>query len=179
MFADNTLFRTYKTFWGKGSVLVMAGLDRTTSDYTDLISIACCLARGGHEVKVLASTHYKDPVYREVFGELIGTAYYRKCPDFLVDGIFFEYESYQRPFKAHKISHMIKRGAEQAQHIIIDNNKGASDRYIINMIVKRLNDKCFRGEINELYVYEKGKIRCLFHNKKAEGSSSSPRGTNP
>jgi hypothetical protein len=61
---------------------------------------------------------------------------------------------------------MIKRGALQADRIIIDNNKGASDRYIINMIQKRLTDKYFYGEIEELYVYEKGNVRRLFKKKR-------------
>lgn len=57
---------------------------------------------------------------------------------------------------------MLKRGAEQASRIIIDNNKGASDRFIINMIQSRLNDRNYRGEIEEVYVYEKGSVRRLF-----------------
>ena len=73
---------------------------------------------------------------------------------------------------------MLKRGAEQARHIIIDNNKGASDRFIVNMIVKRLNDKNFKGEIETVSVYEKGHIRQIFK-KKAVGSFTSPRSTNP
>lgn len=155
----------------------MSGLNKNVPDFGDLVSIACSFAKKGCNVKVLASTHYKDPRYRIVFGGLIGTAYYRKCPDLLIDNEFYEYESYERPFKSSKISHMIKRGAQQASRIIIDNNKGASDRFIVNTILKRLNDKCFKGEITELYVYEKGGIRQLY--KKAEGSSNSPRGTNP
>ena len=63
--------------------------------------------------------------------------------------------------------------------IIIDNNKGVSDRFIINMILKRLNDKNMKNEIQELYVYEKGAVRLLFRNKKAVGSKNSPRSTNP
>ena len=57
---------------------------------------------------------------------------------------------------------MIKRGALQANRIIIDNNKGASDRFILNMILKRVNDIYFLGEIDELLVYEKGNIRKLY-----------------
>ena len=65
-----------------------------------------------------------------------------------------------------------------SDRIIIDNNKGASDRYIINMVLKRIADKSFRKEIQDLYVYEKGAVRRLFH-KKAVGSLGSPRSTNP
>ena len=73
---------------------------------------------------------------------------------------------------------MLKRGAEQAERIIIDNNKGASDRFIVNMIVKRSSDKHFLGSIEEVFVYEKGNLRRLYY-KKAVGSFTSPRSTNP
>ena len=157
-----TLFVPYKSFKKKGLVSIMSGLDKTVSDYVDLVSIACFFAKKGHDVKILTSIHHKDPRYKIVFGGLIGTVYYRKCPDLLIDNEFYEYESFERPFKSSKINHMIKRGAQQASRIIIDNNKGASDRFIVNTVLKRLNDKSFKGDISELYVYEKGELRQLY-----------------
>lgn len=162
---DKKDFFLYKHFSGEGAVYLMDGLDKTNTDFSDLISIACYFAKKGRTVLVLSAIHYKDSRYRLVYGPLIGTIYYRKCPDLLIDGEFYEYESYERPFKAKKISHMIKRGAEQSSRIIIDNNKGASDRYIINMVLKRISDKFFRKEIQELYVYEKGTVRPLYRKK--------------
>ena len=151
-----------KQYPSGGKIWLMLGLDTNGSDYKDIMTIAKFMANNGHEVKVLHAVHYKDPLYREVYGDLIGSRYYRKCPDLYVDGSFYEYESYDRPFKSRKISHMLKRGAEQASRIIIDNNKGASDRFIINMVENRLKDKSFRGDIEEVYVYEKGTVRLIF-----------------
>lgn len=162
----SSLFSLYKSYKNGGAVYLMSGLDRTVRDYYDLISIACWFAKNGHQVKVLAPIHFKDPLYRVVFGGLVGSMYYRKCPDLLIDNNYYEYESYERPFKSRKISHMIKRGALQANRIIIDNNKGASDRFILNMILKRVNDIYFLGEIDELLVYEKGNIRKLYKKKR-------------
>ena len=88
------LFVLYKQFPSGGKIWLMLGLETTGSDYEDILAIANCLAESGHEVKVLHAVHYKDPVYREVFGELIGTKYYRKCPDLMVDGNYVEYESF-------------------------------------------------------------------------------------
>ena len=166
-YSGNNKFILFKQFSGKGSVYLMAGLDKTNSDYNDLLSIACYFAKKGKTIYILSPIHYKDARYHDVYGSLIGTIYYRKCPDLIIDGEFYEYESYERPFKAKKISHMIKRGAEQSDRIIIDNNKGASDRYIINMVLKRITDKFFQKKIQELYVYEKGAVRRLYHNKKS------------
>lgn len=143
------------------------------------ISISNCFARLGRKVKVLSPVHYKDTLYSGIYGKLIGTRYYRKCPDLCIDGEYYEYESYQRPFKSSKVSHMLKHGAEQAKRIIIDNNKGASDRFILNMIVKRINDKHFRYCIEEVFLYEKGNIRQLYPIKKAVRSRGFSRSTNP
>ena len=81
-------FVLYKQHPSGGKIWLMLGLDSTRSDYDDILAIAECLAEQGHEVKVLRAVHYKDPLYREVYGELIGTRYYRKCPDLIVDGGF-------------------------------------------------------------------------------------------
>ena len=152
-------FILYKAFPSGGKVSLMTGLDKTSSDYDDLISIACCFARKGKDVRILAPIHYKDPVYRQVFGSLIGTEYERKCPDLLIDGVFFEYESYRRPFSARKICHMVRRGSEQSERIIIDNNKGVLDRLLMDRIQRVINDRSFKRKILEIYVYEKGHVR--------------------
>jgi len=76
--------------------------------------------------------------------------------------LFYEYESYIPPFNKKKISHMIRKGTEQSSRIIINNSKGASDRYIRDNIYKRLKDKAFKFDINEVWLYEKGKLRLLF-----------------
>ena len=57
---------------------------------------------------------------------------------------------------------MIKKGTEQSSRIIINNNKGASDRFILRNIRERMEDKNFKYEINEVWLYEKGKLRLLF-----------------
>jgi hypothetical protein len=57
---------------------------------------------------------------------------------------------------------MIKKGAAQSSRIIINNNKGASDRYIRDNIYKRLKDKNFNYDIDEVWLYEKGKLRVLY-----------------
>ena len=89
------LFVLYKQYTSGGKIWLMLGLDTAGSDYEDILAIANCLAETGHEVRILHAVHYKDTLYREVFGELIGTRYYRKCPDLLVDGCFVEYESFR------------------------------------------------------------------------------------
>ena len=57
---------------------------------------------------------------------------------------------------------MISHGARQSSRIIINNNKGASDRFILRNIRERMMDKNFKYELNEVWVYEKGNLRILF-----------------
>lgn len=133
---------------------MMTGLDKTSSDYNDLISIACCFARIGKEVKVLAPVHYKDPAYSRVFGALIGTRYERKCPDLLIDGVFFEYESYSRSFTPGKLSDMLTRGSLQSDSIIIDmRDTSIQHHHIKRQIINKLRDPSFKRSITRVWSF--------------------------
>ena len=59
---------------------------------------------------------------------------------------------------------MISHGTKQASRIIINNTKGASDRFIRDNIYKRIKDKAFNREIDEVWLYEKGKLRLFYKN---------------
>ena len=144
-------FILYKAFPSGGTVSLMSGLDKTSSDYNDLISIACCFARTGKNVKVLAPVHYKDPQYRRVFGALIGTRYERKCPDLIIDGNYYEYESYVRPWTKRKTSNMITNGLRQSDRIILDNREKASSRWLSRSIRARLK---INAPIKEVWAFD-------------------------
>ena len=144
----------------------MPGLDKTNSDYNDLISIACCFANIGKEVKVLSPIHYKDPKYHEVFGALIGTEYYRKCPDLLVDGEFYEYESYERPFEMEKVERMITRGAKQSSDIVIDIRESLATRKVVNNKIERLKgQKSFKSTITTVWIFDGEKVEMVYKNR--------------
>ena len=159
------MFKTYKRYKNGGKVLIHPEVDRKQSDYSDLLTIANIFAIEGNVVKLTPSVHFKSEIYKEIYGSLIGTPYERKCPDLLIGEFFYEYESYLPPFKIKKISNMIRKGAEQASRIFIDNNKGCSDRYILTNIYNRFRNKNFRNSIDELWLYEKGKIRLIYKKK--------------
>ena len=156
------LFVLYKQYPSGGKIWLMLGLETTGSDYEDILAIANCLAESGHEVKVLHAVHYKDPLYREVFGELIGTRYYRKCPDLLVDGEFVEYESYtsNNPQKAFR--NMLHNGLKQSNNIVI-RQCGLTDG---NMIRRILSKRGNGAPISTLWIFDGKEIRRLY---KTEG----------
>ena len=156
------LFALYKEYSGGGKIWLMLGLDTSGSDYEDILAVANCLAERGHEVKVLHAVHYKDPVYRSVFGELIGTRYYRKCPDLLVDGCFIEYESYTSDNPKNAFRNMLHNGLVQSDSVII-RNCGLTDGYMIRKVLSKIEKGV---PISSIWIYEGSLIRLLY---KTEG----------
>ena len=153
-----SLFNMYKKFRNSGEIEIIEGYKKK-SDHKDLISISRFFAQNGDNVIITTNIHYKDEKYKEVFGALIGTRYERKCPDLIINNKFYEYEKYVPPFSKNKVSNMLKKGLQQSPQIIINNNKGASDRYIKKLVYNRLK----KGQkINEVWLYEKGETRLLY-----------------
>ena len=81
--------------------------------------------------------------------------YFKKI---IIFGKFYEFENYTPPFKKIKISHMLSNGLKQSSYIIINNSKGASDRYVKRLIYERINNNI---HVDEVWLYEKGKLRIL------------------
>lgn len=136
---SSELFVLFKQYPSGGTVWLMLGYETTGSDYEDILAIADYLAREGHEIKVLHAVHYKDHLYREVFGELIGTRYYRKCPDLLVDGEFVEYESYSTSQPKNAFRNMLHNGLAQSDRIII-RQCNLTDSYMIQQVYGQIRN---------------------------------------
>ena len=151
-------FVLYKDYPNGGSVWLMLGMDETSSDYEDILAIAECLAKQGHEVKILHAVHYKDPLYRIVFGELIGTKWYRKCPDLLVDYEFFEYESYKTSLPKKALRNMLHNGLAQAECLIIRQCK-LTDEYILQQISGYIQNGI---SIEKILVFNGETVRPLY-----------------
>jgi len=156
------MFVIYKQYKNGGKVLIHSEVNRRLSDFKALISIANTFAKEGKMVKLTPCIHFKSDEYKEIYGVLIGTAYERKCPDLQIEGIFYEFENYTPPFRKIKISHMLNCGFKQSSCIIINNSRGASDRYVKRLINERINNVYFIYDIKEVWLYEKGKVRLLF-----------------
>ena len=156
------LFVLYKQFPSGGKIWLMLGLDSTGSDYDDIMTIADCMASTGHEVKVLHAVHYKDPLYRAVFGELTGTRYYRKCPDLLVDGDFVEYESYTTGQPKKALRNMLHNGLAQSDNIIL-RHCNLSDGYMLRSIRGYIQNGC---AISSIQLFDGKSLRLLY---KTEG----------
>ena len=113
----------------------------------------------GHEVKVLHAVHYKDTLYHRVFGELIGTRYYRKCPDLLVDGKYVEYESFvtNQPKKAFR--NMLHKGLAQSDCIILRQCL-LTDGYMLQQIHGQIQNG---NPVMKVWIFNGKDIRLLYN----------------
>ena len=148
-----------KEFPNGGSYSEHIIINKSKSDYKLVKSIGIEFARMGENVKANPDLHVKSKEYDMVYGKLKGTKYYGKNPDLLVGNKYYEVESYTRPFKKGKIRKMLNHGLVQSNNIIIDNTKGSSERYIKKLIYNRIK---LNQNVNEVWLYEKGKIRLLY-----------------
>ena len=106
----------------------------------------------------------KSEAYKKVYAKFIGTRYEGKCPDFEVNGKFYEYEGFVKPWNKRKIKNMLTHGMKQSSNVVIDKTKGCSDRFIRSTIIKKLQAN--NGVLDEVWVYEKGKVRLFLKNGK-------------
>jgi hypothetical protein len=162
---ETVKYITYKKYKNGGELLVHPDVNKKGSDYKQLITIANQFAKEGKQARLTPSVHFKSSVYSQIYGSLTDTPYYRKCPDLQIGEYFFEFESYVPPFKRGKISHMLKKGLKQSDRIIINNSKGASDRFIKRLIFERANKGV---NIEEVWLYEKGTTRLLYKKNSRE-----------
>jgi hypothetical protein len=148
-----------KKFSNGGELFTHKLADKTAKDYKLVKSVGLEFARTGAKVKATPRVHFKSDEYKDIYGSLIGTKYERKCPDLLINGKFYEVESFEKPWKKQKVRKMLSHGALQSSRLIIDNTKGCSDRFIRRSIYDRLH---VGTKIEEVWLYEKGKLRKLF-----------------
>lgn len=123
-------FKLEHNFKNGGKLYVHPDIDKDKADYKDMKRICLQLAKMGHEVRMTPRLHCKSEEYKQIYGSLIGTKYEKKCPDFSVDGVFYEYEGFVKPWNKKKVGHMLSHGLQQSSRVVINNTKGCSDRFI-------------------------------------------------
>lgn len=147
-----------------GSLYIHQDVEKDKTDYKDMKRICLQFAKTGHEVRMTPRLHYRSEEYKKIYGSLTGTKFEKKCPDFSVDGVFYEYEGFAKPWNKKKIRNMISHGLKQSDRIVINNTKGCSDRYLRKAIVARLRFPEIK--VSEVWVYEKGNVRFFYKDRK-------------
>ncbi len=152
-------FKKVKEFKNGGAYFEHEQIDRRGGDYRMIKRIGGEFARMGIVAKATPKLHFKDPKYKEIYDSIIGTRYDRKCPDLLINGKFYEVESFSGKWTKNKLKRMLSNGLLQSDRIIINNTKGGSDR-IIRKLIKAREHKI--ANILEVWLYEKGKLRLFY-----------------
>lgn len=152
---------------GKGTVTIHRLINRDDNDFNTLNEIATFFAKEQRADVILTPKMSRPPKfqYECVYGSLIGTKYEGKCPDFCINGIWYEHEGFTSANPKNAFRNMMNDGLKQSNRLIID-KPDLTDRYMIHSINKRiLVDK---QHISEVWVREKdGSIRLLY--KKTDG----------
>ena len=156
----NNGFKLEKSFSNGGKLYVHPDADKSKNDYKAIKRIGLAFAKLGHEVKITPREHYKSEEYKQIYGALIGTQYYKKCPDLSADNVFYEYEGFEKPWSKKKVSRMLSYGLVQSPRVVIDNTNRCSDRFIRKAVMARKNLK--NNKLEEVWIYEKGNIRLFY-----------------
>lgn len=159
----DTGFKVQKEYKNGGRLLVHKDSDFDKPDYKAIYTMCNQFAKMGKTARITPRVHVKSPDYERIYGALKGTKHYGKCPDFSVDGTFYEFEGFTKPWKKEKVGRMLSHGMVQSPNIVIENNKGCSERYIRKAIIARRN---VGSPIREVWIYEKGKARLFFKDGK-------------
>jgi hypothetical protein len=164
---------TIREYENGGKIQQYQSVDTSAGDYPKVF--ACCdyFARRG--ATAIITPHFAEtvgnPDYHAIYGLLEGTPYWGKCPDFNVNGLWYEHEGYNeakdlsKPNKrADTFSKMLNRGLKQSDRLIIE-DCDAGHSYAQRNIFRRVR---FEGQsISEIYVRTQTGLELLYK-KEAE-----------
>jgi len=152
-----------------GKIEVYQQIDQTTSDFKKLY--ACCEYFAKQGKKVLITPAFRvdtigNPEYEAIYASLKGTPYWGKCPDFIVDGVWYEHEGYDETKdltkwkkRASTFCKMMTRGIKQSERLILE-DCGVSRQYIRRNIHNRIYQE--KQDISEVYLKTSDGLELLY-----------------
>ena len=165
---------TLKEYENGGKIDVYDLVNQQASDFKNVF--ACCeyFAQQGKYVLITPSftgDTFKNPNYHKIYASLMGTLYWSKCPDFLVDGVWYKHEGYDtkkdlsdRQKRADTFCWMMKRGVKQSDRIIVEDCR-VGRFFAKRTIYNRVNIE--KQNISEVYIRTDEGLELIY--KKGEG----------
>lgn len=152
-------FNVLKEFENGGKILVHQLVNHEDSDYSKLISIAEHFASLGKEVK-LTPKMSRPPkfVYQNIYGSLMGTKYEGKCPDLLIDDVWYEHEGFTTDNPKNAFRNMMRDGLRQSDRLIIDKPE-LTTAYMKRVIWQRVQEGHL---VNEIWLKDGGVLTLLY-----------------
>ena len=147
-----------------GKVIAYKSINYDTEDFQKIFFCASFFAKQGHTVTITPKLNatLKNPAYKIIYGNLLNTQYYGKCPDFEVNGTFYEHEGYQSSNMKKAFRNMLNHGSKQSNRIIVD-DCGLTTGYMLRSIASRIT---IGIEIKEIWIRNGENLRLLY---KTEG----------
>jgi hypothetical protein len=156
-----------------GKIEVFQMVDQMTSDFQKIY--ACCDYFAKQGAKTLITPRFNattvNTEYEVVYASLKGTHYWGRCPDFCVNGVWYEHEGYDEnkdlsDSKKREATYckMLTRGLKQSDKIIIE-DCGVSRFYAKRRIYNRVH--YVHQNISEVYIRTAEGLELLY--KKEEG----------
>ena len=148
-----------------GIIEVYNCVNRDDSDFESLLCICRFFAmQGKHCIILPKSLHYKSKEYYLIFGELFGTIYEGKCPDLLIDGLFYEYEGHTSKNERRAFRNMMNRGFVQSSRVIID-ECGVTKSFMLRSVSGKQK---VGVEIDELWVLKQQEMELLYKSERQQ-----------
>jgi len=130
-----------------GKVEMYSIVNRAASDFQNVFDCCRLFAEMGKKTLITPAFLVEtigNPLYEEIYATLRGTQYWGKCPDFNVDGLWYEHEGFDRnkdlsdPNKrADTFSLMMRRGLKQSDRVVLE-DCGAGHPYMKRNIYRRI-----------------------------------------
>jgi len=151
-----------------GKIEVYQQVDKSASDFKNVL--ACCEYFAMQGAHTIIYPRFVDtignPLYEDTFSSLKGTKYWGKCPDFTVDGVWYEHEGYdvakdlsELKKRADTFCWMMKRGVKQSERIIVEDCK-VGRFYAKRTIYNRVQYE--HQNISEVYIRTDAGLELLY-----------------
>lgn len=148
------------SFPNGGRVEVYNAIDRGTADFHRILSCAKYFAQQGKQVVMppKMDVPYKNPAYDQIYASLRGTPYYGKCPDLIVDGVWYEHEGFSGDNPKRSFRNMCFHGLRQCDRLILE-DCGLTFGFMYRSLLGRLD----RDEkIKEVWIHNEQGLQLLF-----------------
>ena len=163
------MITTLKEYENGGKIDVYDLVNQNASDFDNVF--ACCeyFAQQGKYVLITPSFSgdvFRNPDYLLIYASLMGTPYWGKCPDFLVDGVWYEHEGYdeEKDLSNGKkgvstLCKMLTRGLKQSSRVVLE-DCGVTIRYIKRNVHNRIHR--YKQKIDEVYLRTSAGLKLIY-----------------
>jgi len=156
-----------------GKIDAYSFVDKSASDFKNVFACGEHFAKQGAHVILYPrfSETVGNPLYHEIFASLQGTRYWGKCPDFTVNGLWYEHEGYDTSKdlsdpqkKSDTFCYMLKRGVKQSDKVVVEDT-GIWRQWARRIIYNRVHRE--KQNITEVYIKTDNGLETVY--KKGSG----------